>query len=229
MVDDVLVTGHSDSDPDVIEITGQWIKLFLYRERVLSPLRSLTWTDSEQFVSIKFTGVARWFLGKVQIGLLLIREEQWWWWVECSTSSSIQDLSFDLSEISILPPKLQLVRRNLALLSFTQESLLERPTAASNLPSTAACGAGGWWCWHQPNGYQLPGNEGQNGSIEINATILDKSLCNEQRHRYTENAPEHFVLRLVCLRCPLSTTQTIYDVITSDLCHTDLDTGCFGS
>ncbi len=86
-------------------------------------------------------------------------------------------LSFDLSEISILPPKDFSGTAEFGVEVFTQESLLGIPTAAANLPS--------FQLHVVPVGDDVDtnptdsvtGNEGQNIDIEINATILDKESC----------------------------------------------------
>ncbi|ROR20663.1 T1SS-143 domain-containing protein [Vibrio crassostreae] len=188
VVDDVLVTGPG-SDPDVIEITGN-------EDQAISlsgtgPV-SIALTDldgSEQFVSIKFTGVPDGFLMSADPGSAYTVKNNGGgeWSVQLPQASG---LSFDLSEISILPPKNFSGTAEFGVAVFTQESLLGVPTAASNLPS--------FKLHVVPVGDDVDtnptdsvtGNEGQNIDIEINATILDKELSATGSGTYTENAPE---------------------------------------
>ncbi|PME69575.1 retention module-containing protein [Vibrio sp. 10N.286.55.C11] len=188
VVDDVLVTGPG-SDPDVIEITGN-------EDQAISlsgtgPV-SIALTDldgSEQFVSIKFTGVPDGFLMSADPGSAYTVKNNGGgeWSVQLPQASG---LSFDLSEISILPPKDFSGTAEFGVEVFTQESLLGVPTAAANLPS--------FKLHVVPVGDDVDtnptdsvtGNEGQNIDIEINATILDKELSATGNGTYTENAPE---------------------------------------
>ncbi len=109
--------------------------------------------------------------------------------MEC-TLPQASGLSFDLSEISILPPKDFSGTAEFGVEVFTQESLLGIPTAAANLPS--------FQLHVVPVGDDVDtnptdsvtGNEGQNIDIEINAAILDKELSASGSGIYSENAPE---------------------------------------
>ncbi|MEZ8326916.1 retention module-containing protein [Vibrio splendidus] len=188
VVDDVSVTGPG-SDPDVIEITGnedQFISL-----SGTGPV-SIALTDldgSEQFVSIKFTDVPDGFQMRADAGstYTVKNNGNGEWSVQLPQASG---LSFDLSEISILPPKNFSGTAEFGVEVFTQESLLGVPTAAANLPS--------FKLHVVPVGDDVDtnptdsvtGNEGQNIDIEINATILDKELSATGSGTYTENAPE---------------------------------------
>ncbi|WP_428805219.1 retention module-containing protein [Vibrio satsumensis] len=188
VVDDVLVTGPG-SDPDVIEITGnedQPISL-----SGTGPV-SIALTDldgSEQFVSVKFTGVPDGFLMSADSGSAYTIKNNGGgeWSVQLPQASG---LSFDLSELSILPPKNFSGTAEFGVEVFTQESLLGVPTAAANLPS--------FKLHVVPVGDDVDtnptdsvtGNEGQNIDIEINATILDKELSATGSGTFTENAPE---------------------------------------
>ncbi|UQV20462.1 retention module-containing protein [Vibrio sp. J383] len=188
VVDDVLVTGPG-SDPDVIEITGNEDQLISLSGT--GPV-SIALTDldgSEQFVSIKFTGVPDGFLMSADAASTYTVKNNGGgeWSVQLPQASG---LSFDLSELSILPPKNFSGTAEFGVEVFTQESLLGVPTAAANLPS--------FKLHVVPVGDDVDtnptdsvtGNEGQNIDIEINATILDKELSATGSGTFTENAPE---------------------------------------
>ncbi|PTP75023.1 retention module-containing protein [Vibrio splendidus] len=188
VVDDVSVTGPG-SDPDVIEITGNEDQLISLSGT--GPV-SIALTDldgSEQFVSIKFTDVPDGFQMRADAGstYTVKNNGNGEWSVQLPQASG---LSFDLSEISILPPKNFSGTAEFGVEVFTQESLLGVPTAAANLPS--------FKLHVVPVGDDVDtnptdsvtGNEGQNIDIEINATILDKELSATGSGTYTENAPE---------------------------------------
>ncbi|WP_454441339.1 retention module-containing protein [Vibrio bathopelagicus] len=188
VVDDVLVTGPG-SDPDVIEITGNEDQLISLSGT--GPV-SIALTDldgSEQFVSVKFTDVPDGFLMSADAGSAYTVKNNGGgeWSVQLPQASG---LSFDLSEISILPPKDFSGTAEFGVEVFTQESLLGIPTAAANLPS--------FQLHVVPVGDDVDtnptdsvtGNEGQNIDIEINATILDKELSASGSGIYSENAPE---------------------------------------
>ncbi|MGI9888691.1 retention module-containing protein [Vibrio chagasii] len=218
VVDDVLVTGPG-SDPDVIEITGN-------EDQAISlsgtgPV-SIALTDldgSEQFVSIKFTGVPDGFLMSADPGSAYTVKNNGGgeWSVQLPQASG---LSFDLSEISILPPKNFSGTVEFGVAVFTQESLLGVPTAASNLPS--------FKLHVVPVGDDVDtnptdsvtGNEGQNIDIEINATILDKELSATGSGTYTENAPETLRVEVAgvpqdaSIYYPDGTTLASYDPVT---------------
>ncbi|MEC7941300.1 MAG: retention module-containing protein [Pseudomonadota bacterium] len=218
VVDDVLVTGPG-SDPDVIEITGN-------EDQAISlsgtgPV-SIALTDldgSEQFVSIKFTGVPDGFLMSADPGSAYTLKNNGGgeWSVQLPQASG---LSFDLSEISILPPKNFSGKAEFSVAVFTQESLLGVPTAASNLPS--------FKLHVVPVGddvdtnptVSVTGNEGQNIDIEINATILDKELSATGSGTYTENAPETLRVEVAgvpqdaSIYYPDGTTLASYDPVT---------------
>ncbi|CAH7141326.1 Cadherin domain-containing protein [Vibrio chagasii] len=218
VVDDVLVTGPG-SDPDVIEITGN-------EDQAISlsgtgPV-SIALTDldgSEQFVSIKFTGVPDGFLMSADPGSAYTVKNNGGgeWSVQLPQASG---LSFDLSEISILPPKNFSGTAEFGVAVFTQESLLGVPTAASNLPS--------FKLHVVPVGDDVDtnptdsvtGNEGQNIDIEINATILDKELSATGSGTYTENAPETLRVEVAgvpqdaSIYYPDGTTLASYDPVT---------------
>ncbi|MFM2608251.1 retention module-containing protein [Vibrio chagasii] len=218
VVDDVLVTGPG-SDPDVIEITGN-------EDQAISlsgtgPV-SIALTDldgSEQFVSIKFTGVPDGFLMSADPGsaYTVKNNGSGEWSVQLPQASG---LSFDLSEISILPPKNFSGTAEFGVAVFTQESLLGVPTAASNLPS--------FKLHVVPVGDDVDtnptdsvtGNEGQNIDIEINATILDKELSATGSGTYTENAPETLRVEVAgvpqdaSIYYPDGTTLASYDPVT---------------
>ncbi|WP_373943055.1 retention module-containing protein [Vibrio chagasii] len=218
VVDDVLVTGPG-SDPDVIEITGN-------EDQAISlsgtgPV-SIALTDldgSEQFVSIKFTGVPDGFLMSADPGSAYTVKNNGGgeWSVQLPQASG---LSFDLSEISILPPKNFSGTAEFGVAVFTQESLLGVPTAASNLPS--------FKLHVVPVGDDVDtnptdsvtGNEGQNIDIEINATILDKELSATGSGTYIENAPETLRVEVAgvpqdaSIYYPDGTTLASYDPVT---------------
>nr|WP_102538664.1 retention module-containing protein [Vibrio lentus]PMI43811.1 hypothetical protein BCU45_00990 [Vibrio lentus] len=188
VVDDVSVTGPG-SDPDVIEITGNEDQLISLSGT--GPV-SIALTDldgSEQFVSIKFTGVPDGFLMSADAASTYTVKNNGGgeWSVQLPQASA---LSFDLSELSILPPKNFSGTAEFGVEVFTQESLLGVPTAAANLPS--------FKLHVVPVGDDVDtnptdsvtGNEGQNIDIEINATILDKELSATGSGTFTENAPE---------------------------------------
>ncbi|NOI91723.1 retention module-containing protein [Vibrio splendidus] len=188
VVDDVSVTGPG-SDPDVIEITGnedQEISL-----SGTSPI-SIGLTDldgSESFVSIKFTDVPDGFQFRVDNNsdFTVKNNGGGVWSVQLPPSVST---SFDLSEISVLPPKDFSGTFEFGVEVFTQESLLGVPTNAGTLPSfeVHVLPVGDDVDTNPTD--SVTGNEGQNIDIEINATILDKELSATGSGTYTENAPE---------------------------------------
>ncbi|MEZ8351789.1 retention module-containing protein [Vibrio splendidus] len=188
VVDDVLVTGPG-SDPDVIEITGsedQEISL-----SGTSPI-SIGLTDldgSESFVSIKFTDVPDGFQFRVDNNsdFTVKNNGGGVWSVQLPPSVST---SFDLSEISVLPPKDFSGTFEFGVEVFTQESLLGVPTNAGTLPSfeVHVLPVGDDVDTNPTD--SVTGNEGQNIDIEINATILDKELSATGSGTFTENAPE---------------------------------------
>ncbi|MEZ8381654.1 cadherin-like domain-containing protein, partial [Vibrio splendidus] len=218
VVDDVLVTGPG-SDPDVIEITGNEDQLISLSGT--GPV-SIALTDldgSEQFVSIKFTGVPDGFLMSADAASTYTVKNNGGgeWSVQLPQASG---LSFDLSELSILPPKNFSGTAEFGVEVFTQESLLGVPTAAANLPS--------FKLHVVPVGDDVDtnptdsvtGNEGQNIDIEINATILDKELSATGSGTYTENAPETLRVEVAgvpqnaSIYYPDGTTLGSYDPIT---------------
>ncbi|MFA0725393.1 retention module-containing protein [Vibrio sp. 10N.222.48.A4] len=188
VVDDVLVSGPG-SDPDVIEITGNEDQLISLSGT--GPV-SIALTDldgSEQFVSIKFTDVPDGFQMRVDTGSAYTVKNNGGgeWSVQLPQASG---LSFDLSEISILPPKNFSGTAEFGVEVFTQESLLGVPTAAANLPSFKLHVVPVGDDVDTDPTDSIAGNEGQNIDIEINATILDKELSASGNGTYTENAPE---------------------------------------
>ncbi|WP_172379663.1 retention module-containing protein [Vibrio sp. Vb339] len=218
VVDDVLVTGPG-SDPDVIEITGTEDQLISLSGT--GPV-SIALTDldgSEQFVSIKFTDVPDGFQMRADAtsAYTVKNNGNGEWSVQLPQASG---LSFDLSEISILPPKNFSGTAEFGVEVFTQESLLGVPTAAANLPS--------FKLHVVPVGDDVDtnptdsvtGNEGQNIDIEINATILDKELSATGSGTYTENAPETLRVEVAgvpqdaSIYYPDGTTLGSYDPIT---------------
>ncbi|OQQ08568.1 hypothetical protein BK411_08865, partial [Vibrio splendidus] len=218
VVDDVSVTGPG-SDPDVIEITGNEDQLISLSGT--GPV-SIALTDldgSEQFVSIKFTDVPDGFQMRAEAGstYTVKNNGNGEWSVQLPQASG---LSFDLSEISILPPKNFSGTAEFGVEVFTQESLLGVPTAAANLPS--------FKLHVVPVGDDVDtnptdsvtGNEGQNIDIEINATILDKELSATGSGTYTENAPETLRVEVAgvpqdaSIYYPDGTTLGSYDPIT---------------
>ncbi|MEZ9002812.1 retention module-containing protein [Vibrio splendidus] len=218
VVDDVSVTGPG-SDPDVIEITGNEDQLISLSGT--GPV-SIALTDldgSEQFVSIKFTDVPDGFQMRADAGstYTVKNNGNGEWSVQLPQASG---LSFDLSEISILPPKNFSGTAEFGVEVFTQESLLGVPTAAANLPS--------FKLHVVPVGDDVDtnptdsvtGNEGQNIDIEINATILDKELSATGSGTFTENAPETLRVEVAgvpqdaSIYYPDGTTLGSYDPIT---------------
>ncbi|MCG9640856.1 retention module-containing protein [Vibrio sp. Isolate34] len=237
VVDDVLVTGPG-SDPDVIEITGTEDQLISLSGT--GPV-SIALTDldgSEQFVSIKFTDVPDGFQMRADAGSAYTVKNNGGgeWSVQLPQASG---LSFDLSEISILPPKDFSGTAEFGVAVFTQESLLGVPTAASNLPS--------FKLHVVPKGDDVDtnptdsvtGNEGQNIDIEINATILDKELSATGSSTYTENAPETLRVEVAgvpqdaSIYYPDGTTLASYDPVTQiwtlDVAAQSLDKIVFNS
>ncbi|CDT76620.1 Conserved hypothetical protein; putative hemolysin-type calcium-binding region [Vibrio coralliirubri] len=237
VVDDVLVTGPG-SDPDVIEITGTEDQLISLSGT--GPV-SIALTDldgSEQFVSIKFTDVPDGFQMRADAGSAYTVKNNGGgeWSVQLPQASG---LSFDLSEISILPPKDFSGTAEFGVAVFTQESLLGVPTAASNLPS--------FKLHVVPVGDDVDtnptdsvtGNEGQNIDIEINATILDKELSATGSGTYTENAPETLRVEVAgvpqdaSIYYPDGTTLASYDPVTQiwtlDVAAQSLDKIVFNS
>ncbi|MEZ8650179.1 retention module-containing protein [Vibrio splendidus] len=218
VVDEVSVTGPG-SDPDVIEITGNEDQLISLSGT--GPV-SIALTDldgSEQFVSIKFTDVPDGFQMRADAGstYTVKNNGNGEWSVQLPQASG---LSFDLSEISILPPKNFSGTAEFGVEVFTQESLLGVPTAAANLPS--------FKLHVVPVGDDVDtnptdsvtGNEGQNIDIEINATILDKELSATGSGTFTENAPETLRVEVAgvpqdaSIYYPDGTTLGSYDTIT---------------
>uniref|UniRef100_UPI002683B38D T1SS-143 repeat domain-containing protein n=1 Tax=Vibrio kanaloae TaxID=170673 RepID=UPI002683B38D len=218
VVDDVQVTGPG-SNPDIIEITGNEDQLISLAGT--GPV-SIALTDldgSEQFVSIKFTGVPDGFLMNADAGsgYTVKNNGNGEWSVKLPQALG---LSFDLSELSILPPKNFSGTAEFGVEVFTQESLLGVPTAAANLPS--------FKLHVVPVGDDVDtnptdsvvGNEGQNIDIEINATILDKELSVTGSGTYTENAPETLRVEVAgvpqgaSIYYPDGTTLGSYDPVT---------------
>ncbi|NOH94119.1 retention module-containing protein [Vibrio sp. AIC-3] len=237
VVDDVLVTGPG-SDPDVIEITGNEDQLISLSGT--GPV-SIALTDldgSEQFVSIKFTDVPDGFQMRADAGSAYTVKNNGGgeWSVQLPQASG---LSFDLSEISILPPKNFSGTAEFGVEVFTQESLLGVPTAAANLPS--------FKLHVVPVGDDVDtnptdsvaGNEGQNIDIEINATILDKELSATGSGTFTENAPETLRVEVAgvpqdaSIYYPDGTTLASYDPVTKiwtlDVAAQSLDKIVFNS
>ncbi|WP_299689035.1 retention module-containing protein [uncultured Vibrio sp.] len=188
VVDDIAITGPG-TDPDIIEITGsedQEISL-----AGSSPV-SIALTDldgSEEFVSIKFTDVPDGFQFRVDNSsdFTVKNNGGGEWSVQLPQASG---LSFDLSEISILPPKNFSGMAEFGVEVFTQESLLGVPTSAANLPTIQlhVVPVGDDVDTNPTD--SVTGNEGINVDIEINTTILDKELSATGSGIYTENAPE---------------------------------------
>ncbi|MGF1803418.1 cadherin-like domain-containing protein, partial [Vibrio gigantis] len=218
VVDDVLVTGPG-SDPDVIEITGsedQEISL-----SGTSPI-SIGLTDldgSESFVSIKFTDVPDGFQFRVDNNsdFTVKNNGGGVWSVQLPPSVST---SFDLSEISVLPPKDFSGTFEFGVEVFTQESLLGVPTNAGTLPSfeVHVLPVGDDVDTNPTD--SVTGNEGQNIDIEINATILDKELSVTGSGTYSENAPETLRVEVAgvpqdaSIFYPDGTTLASYDPVT---------------
>ena len=224
VVDDVQITGPG-SDPDVVEITGnedQQISL-----AGSSPI-SIALTDldgSEEFVSIKFTGVPDGFQFRVDSGSdFTVKNNGGGVW-SVQLPSSVSN-SFDLSEISVLPPKNFSGTFDFGVEVFTQESLLGIPTNAGTLPK--------FQVHVLPVGDDIDtdptdsvsGLEGQNIDIEINASILDKDASAPALT--TENEPE--TIRVVVSNVPSDasilypdgTTLGTYDA-SSDTWTLDVD------
>ncbi|WP_348983481.1 cadherin-like domain-containing protein [Vibrio sp. 1CM23M] len=237
VVDDVLVTGPG-SDPDVIEITGTEDQLISLSGT--GPV-SIALTDldgSEQFVSIKFTDVPDGFQMRADAtsAYTVKNNGNGEWSVQLPQASG---LSFDLSEISILPPKDFSGTAEFGVAVFTQESLLGVPTAASNLPSFKlhVVPAGDDVDTNPTD--SVTGNEGQNIDIEINATILDKELSATGSGTYTENAPETLRVEVAgvpqdaSIYYPDGTTLASYDSVTQiwtlDVAAQSLDKIVFNS
>uniref|UniRef100_UPI000AEBFE21 T1SS-143 repeat domain-containing protein n=1 Tax=Vibrio coralliirubri TaxID=1516159 RepID=UPI000AEBFE21 len=237
VVDDVHVSGPG-SDPDVIEITGTEDQLISLSGT--GPV-SIALTDldgSEQFVSIKFTDVPDGFQMRADAtsAYTVKNNGNGEWSVQLPQASG---LSFDLSEISILPPKDFSGTAEFGVAVFTQESLLGVPTAASNLPS--------FKLHVVPVGDDVDtnptdsvtGNEGQNIDIEINATILDKELSATGSGTYAENAPETLRVEVAgvpqdaSIYYPDGTTLASYDPVTQiwtlDVAAQSLDKIVFNS
>ncbi|MFA0520326.1 hypothetical protein AB4501_25595, partial [Vibrio sp. 10N.222.55.E8] len=121
------VTGPG-SDPDVIEITGMEDQLISLSGT--GPV-SIALTDldgSEQFVSIKFTGVPDGFLMSADTTSAYTVKNNGGgeWSVQLPQAAR---LTFDLSELSVLPPKNFSGTAEFGVQVFTQESLLGVPTA----------------------------------------------------------------------------------------------------
>ncbi|WP_261884522.1 retention module-containing protein [Vibrio pomeroyi] len=218
VVDDVQITGPG-SDPDVIEITGsedQEISL-----SGTSPI-SIGLTDldgSESFVSIKFTDVPDGFQFRVDNNsdFTVKNNGGGVWSVQLPPSVST---SFDLSEISVLPPKDFSGTFEFGVEVFTQESLLGVPTNAGTLPSfeVHVLPVGDDVDTNPTD--SVTGNEGQNIDIEINATILDKELSATGSGTYSENAPETLRVEVAgvpqdaSIFYPDGTTLASYDPVT---------------
>ncbi|MDK9763158.1 cadherin-like domain-containing protein, partial [Vibrio sp. D420a] len=237
VVDDVQITGPG-SDPDIIEITGtedQEISL-----AGSSPV-SIALTDldgSEEFVSIKFTDVPDGFQFRVDNSSdFTVKNNGGGVW-SVQLPSSVSN-SFDLSEISVLPPKDFSGTFEFGVEVFTQESLLGVPTNAGTLPS--------FLVHVVPEGDDIDTNptdsisgvEGENIDIEINATVLDNALSATGSGTYTEN--DHETIRVVVSNVPsdasilypdgttLGTYDAGTDTWTLDVDATSLDKIVFNS
>lgn len=237
VVDDVQITGPG-SDPDIIEITGtedQEISL-----AGSSPV-SIALTDldgSEEFVSIKFTDMPDGFQFRVDSGSdFTVKNNGGGVW-SVQLPSSVSN-SFDLSEVSVLPPKDFSGTFEFGVEVFTQESLLGVPTNAGTLPK--------FQVHVLPVGDDIDtdptdsvsGNEGENIDIEINATILDNAFSATGSGTYTEN--DHETIRVVVSNVPsdasilypdgttLGTYDAGTDTWTLDVDATELDKIVFNS
>ncbi|MEZ9564333.1 retention module-containing protein [Vibrio artabrorum] len=237
VVDDVSVTGPG-SDPDVIEITGMEDQLISLSGT--GPV-SIALTDldgSEQFVSIKFTGVPDGFLMSADTTSAYTVKNNGGgeWSVQLPQAAG---LTFDLSELSVLPPKNFSGTAEFGVQVFTQESLLGVPTAAANLPSFKlhVVPVGDDVDTNPTN--SVTGSEGQNIDIEINATILDKELSATGNGTYSENAAETLRVEVVgvpqdaAIYYPDGTTLGSYDsttqIWTLDVLAQSLDKIVFNS
>ncbi|MFS1507914.1 cadherin-like domain-containing protein [Vibrio sp. 10N.261.54.C3] len=226
VVDDIAITGPG-TNADVIEITGsedQEISL-----AGSSPV-SIALTDldgSEEFVSIKFTDVPDGFQFRVDNSSdFTVKNNGGGVW-SVQLPSNVSN-SFDLSEISVLPPKDFSGTFEFGVEVFTQESLLGVPTNAGTLPS--------FQVHVLPVGDDIDtdptdsvvGLEGENIDIEINTTILDNAFSASGSGTYTENSPE--TIRVVVSNVPQDasilhpdgTTLGIYDSA-SDTWTLDVD------
>lgn len=180
---------------------------------------------SEEFVSIKFTGVPDGFQFRVDSGSdFTVKNNGGGVW-SVQLPSSVSN-SFDLSEISVLPPKNFSGTFDFGVEVFTQESLLGIPTNAGTLPK--------FQVHVLPVGDDIDtdptdsvsGLEGQNIDIEINASILDKDASAPALT--TENEPE--TIRVVVSNVPSDasilypdgTTLGTYDA-SSDTWTLDVD------
>ncbi|CDT88586.1 Conserved hypothetical protein; putative hemolysin-type calcium-binding region [Vibrio coralliirubri] len=226
VVDDIAITGPG-TNADVIEIMGsedQEISL-----AGSSPV-SIALTDldgSEEFVSIKFTDVPDGFQFRVDNSSdFTVKNNGGGVW-SVQLPSNVSN-SFDLSEISVLPPKDFSGTFEFGVEVFTQESLLGVPTNAGTLPS--------FQVHVLPVGDDIDtdptdsivGLEGENIDIEINTTILDNAFSASGSGTYTENSPE--TIRVVVSNVPQDasilhpdgTTLGIYDSA-SDTWTLDVD------
>ncbi|MDK9797210.1 cadherin-like domain-containing protein, partial [Vibrio sp. D449a] len=225
VVDGIQITGPG-TNPNIIEIQGQEdqeISLSGMSDPVSIALTDLD--GSEEFVSIKFTDVPDGFQFRVDDSsdFTVKNNGGGVWSVQLPSDAST---SFNLDDISVLPPKDFSGTFEFGVEVFTQESLLGVPTNAGTLPK--------FQVHVLPVGDDIDtdptdsvsGNEGENIDIAINASILDKE--DSAPALTTENDPE--TIRVVVSNVPSDasilypdgTTLGTYDAV-SDTWTLDVD------
>ncbi|MGC9402922.1 T1SS-143 repeat domain-containing protein, partial [Vibrio genomosp. F10 str. 9ZC157] len=200
VVDDIVVT-DTDGNP-LVDENGEPVKeiqITTNEDQVvslgslLSPVAiSLIDLDgSEQFVSLKLTGVPEGFFLLADSGYTVKNNGDGVWSVKIPSDAGA---SVDLGAISVQPPKNFSGTAEFGIAVFTQESLLGVPTLATDLPKFVLD--------VMPVGDDIDvdatdsvaGSEGINIDIDINASVVDKVDSISGSGIYSENGPE--VLRV---------------------------------
>ncbi|WP_171375506.1 DUF5801 repeats-in-toxin domain-containing protein, partial [Vibrio aestuarianus] len=185
VVDDIAISGSGSSTPEVEGLEDEWI--------VLSKPGSefnidLTDTDgSEEFVSIKLTGVPTDFIvSSLDSNQYVVKNNGGGEW-----SIQLKDLtqtSLNLSNIAIKPAKNFSGEVEIGVKIFTQESLLGVPVEHTGSFKFDVVPVGDAIDVEPVD--NVAGNEGEDIAIDIKAQIIDNIDSISAGANYTENSPE---------------------------------------
>ncbi|MDE1324725.1 retention module-containing protein [Vibrio aestuarianus] len=185
VVDDIVISGSGSSTPEVEGLEDEWI--------VLSKPGSefnidLTDTDgSEEFVSIKLTGVPTDFIvSSLDSNQYVVKNNGGGEW-----SIQLKDLtqtSLNLSNIAIKPAKNFSGEVEIGVKIFTQESLLGVPVEHTGSFKFDVVPVGDAIDVEPVD--NVAGNEGEDIAIDIKAQIIDNIDSISAGANYTENSPE---------------------------------------
>ncbi|NGZ63460.1 cadherin-like domain-containing protein [Vibrio aestuarianus subsp. cardii] len=185
VVDDIVISGNGSSTPEVEGLEDEWI--------VLSKPGSefnidLTDTDgSEEFVSIKLTGVPTDFIvSSLDSNQYVVKNNGGGEW-----SIQLKDLtqtSLNLSNIAIKPAKNFSGEVEIGVKIFTQESLLGVPVEHTGSFKFDVVPVGDAIDVEPVD--NVAGNEGEDIAIDIKAQIIDNIDSISAGANYTENSPE---------------------------------------